>query len=125
MKHTILLVSLVAILGIALAAASLPTRTSTSLAAPVTVQTLDGEACGTDSPDAASEAQTQAQIQTFAATYVPSAPGSIQIPVHFHVITHSNGGGVVTDAQIQEQINVINNSFAGLTGGVGTNTFSN
>ncbi len=104
MKRTILLISLVAILGIALAAASLPTHTPTSLAAPLTVQTLDEDACGTDSPDPVAKLQTQAQILTFAATYVPSAPGSIQIPVHFHVIAHSNGEGTVTDAQIQEQI---------------------
>jgi hypothetical protein len=35
-----------------------------------------------------------------------------QIPVYFHVITRSNGrGGTVSDTQIAEQIDVLNNSF--------------
>jgi hypothetical protein len=34
------------------------------------------------------------------------------IPVHFHVIKQTNGnGGIVTDAQIAEQISVLNSSF--------------
>jgi hypothetical protein len=40
--------------------------------------------------------------------------GTRQIPVYFHIITKSNQqGGVVSDSQIREQINVLNRSFEG------------
>lgn len=44
----------------------------------------------------------------------------VTIPVYFHVITQVGGAGNVTDAQIAEQLRVLNESFAGGTGGVNT-----
>lgn len=53
-----------------------------------------------------------------------AAPGSLTVPVWFHVI--NNGplptNGNVPDAQIAAQIQVLNESYAGTTGGAGTNT---
>jgi hypothetical protein len=37
---------------------------------------------------------------------------TLNIPVAFHVIYASDGAGNVPDSQIQEQINVMNNSYA-------------
>lgn len=48
------------------------------------------------------------------------AAGSVTIPVHFHVIMDNAGNGNVSDAMLDEQINVLNRSFGGLTGGVNT-----
>ncbi|MGC4047319.1 MAG: zinc metalloprotease [Armatimonas sp.] len=52
------------------------------------------------------------------------AGGSVTIPVYFHVITNSAGAGNVTDAQINNQIAVLNAAYAGsdkLPGGGTTN----
>ena len=49
-----------------------------------------------------------------------SAPGSITIPVAFHVITRTNGTGSVSQQQIDAQIQVLNDSFSGATGGPDT-----
>lgn len=42
---------------------------------------------------------------------------SFQIPVFTHVILDGNGQGDVTDAMIQAQIKVLNDAYAGVTGG--------
>lgn len=44
------------------------------------------------------------------------AAGSVTIPVYFHVITNTSGGGNVTDTQIQRQIDVLNSAYAGQDG---------
>ena len=51
-----------------------------------------------------------------------SAPGSIGIPVYFHVINKGSGiaNGDVPDSQINAQLDVLNDSYAGATGGVPT-----
>jgi hypothetical protein len=51
-----------------------------------------------------------------------SAPGSIGVPVYFHVIRQGTGisNGDVPDSQINAQIDVLNDAYAGLTGGVPT-----
>jgi hypothetical protein len=45
--------------------------------------------------------------------------GSVTVPVYFHVINKGTGilNGDVPDSQIANQIDVLNDSFAGLTGG--------
>jgi hypothetical protein len=43
------------------------------------------------------------------------------VPVYFHVIMNTSGAGNVTAAQIANQITVLNEAYAGLTGGVNTN----
>ena len=51
-----------------------------------------------------------------------SAPGSIGIPVYFHVINKGSGisNGDIPDSQVNAQIDVLNDSYAGATGGVPT-----
>ncbi len=47
-------------------------------------------------------------------------PGSVTIPVYFHVITSSTGQGAVSTTQINNQIAVLNAAYSGATGGVNT-----
>ncbi len=47
-------------------------------------------------------------------------PGSVTIPVYFHVITSATGQGAVSTTQINNQIAVLNAAFSGATGGVNT-----
>jgi hypothetical protein len=42
------------------------------------------------------------------------------VSVYFHVITNTSGVGNITDARIASQIAVLNDAYAGLTGGVDT-----
>lgn len=46
--------------------------------------------------------------------------GSVVVPVYFHVITDVAGNGDVTDTRLALQIQVLNDSFSGLTGGAPT-----
>ncbi|MCB0322466.1 MAG: zinc metalloprotease [Bdellovibrionales bacterium] len=47
--------------------------------------------------------------------------GSVVVPVVFHVITpDTSGEGAVTDEQIASQVQVLNDAFAGITGGSDT-----
>jgi hypothetical protein len=48
----------------------------------------------------------------------PRPAGSVVIDVYFHVIRENNGTGGNTAQQIQAQMDVLNDSFAGRTGGV-------
>ena len=48
------------------------------------------------------------------------APGSVTIPVYYHVIRDNSGNGDVPDTRINAQIKVLNDSYAGLTGGANT-----
>jgi hypothetical protein len=51
---------------------------------------------------------------------VERAPGSVTIPVYFHVIRSSSGAGDVSDAKINAQIEVLNDAYSGQTGGTNT-----
>ena len=44
---------------------------------------------------------------------------TVTVPVYFHVITNGSTGNV-TDAQIADQIQVLNDAYSGLTGGAAT-----
>ncbi|HEX8707914.1 MAG TPA: zinc metalloprotease [Pyrinomonadaceae bacterium] len=46
--------------------------------------------------------------------------GTVTVSVYFHVITDTTGKGNVSDAQIANQIQVLNDSYSGLTGGSNT-----
>ncbi|MBI3858227.1 MAG: zinc metalloprotease [Planctomycetes bacterium] len=54
--------------------------------------------------------------------FSPRPPGSISVPVYFHVINKGTGisNGDIPDSQIAAQIQVLNDSYGGLTGGVDT-----
>ncbi len=46
-----------------------------------------------------------------------------RIPVVMHVIEHTNGWGAVTDQQVQEQIDILNEDFRALPGTLGANGY--
>ena len=52
---------------------------------------------------------------------VERAPGSVTVPVYFHVIRSGSGAGDVTDSEINAQIDVLNDAYSGQVGG-GANT---
>ena len=75
--------------------------------------------CGTPSPTAEEMAMAE-QLDLLRAAALP--PGSVTIPVWVHVLRSSTTTGNVSNARIAQQIAVLNEAFAGLTGGKGTDT---
>lgn len=63
-------------------------------------------------PDGISARQLSAQYRR--------APGPVTIPVAFHVIQGSGGSGAVSDFAIADQIDVLNDSYSGVSGGTDT-----
>jgi len=59
------------------------------------------------------ERRTKAILDRQGVTVAAAATTSAAIPVYVHVMTDRNGGGDVTDAQIAEQITVLNETFGG------------
>lgn len=49
-----------------------------------------------------------------------NAETTVTVNVYFHVITNTSGAGNVPDADIADQIRVLNDSYSGLTGGANT-----
>lgn len=91
-----------------------------ALAAP----TARGRSCGTAHPSAKQAEAIQASLEKYKAgrSQALSAAGSITIPVYFHVINRGTGieNGDVPARMIRAQVSVLNDSFSGATGGVGT-----
>ncbi len=114
----------VALLGaVAPANASLPvSERGTGCLAPDTGADVGAAARGGDgsvqdtrsissSEQAAIEAQTDAILATKGSS--GKVASTVNVPVYFHVMLDSAGNGNVTDAQIDEQMAVLNNDFAG------------
>jgi hypothetical protein len=85
----------------------------------------DVRSCGTQHPDEETARLVEdASTQFRAARRSTGAPdertGTVNVNVYVHVITTNTGGGNVTDTQINQQINVLNNAFSGATGGANT-----
>jgi hypothetical protein len=84
--------------------------------------------CSTKEPDEATRARLQDSLQRFkqnrlaAGALTERSAGSVTIPVWVHVINTGSGlsNGNVPDSQIQAQIAVLNDSYAGATGGAAT-----
>lgn len=80
--------------------------------------------CGTEDPDDDTMNQLSSQFNAFSRTArrETSREGDIEIPVVFHVISKGEGAsnGEVSDASLTEQINVLNQTYSGATGGVVT-----
>jgi len=78
--------------------------------------------CGTPVPEAPEmdriEREVKRRLSTLGVSAL-SAAGSIVVPVVVHVIFNGTEGNV-PEAQLQAQLDVLNDSFAGLTGGVPT-----
>jgi len=77
--------------------------------------------CGTPAPTAEEMAEA-ARLDTLRAAALP--PGSVTIPVWFHVLRSGTtlAEGNVPRAMIDNQIAVLNESYAGTTGGKATDT---
>lgn len=94
----------------------------------VTEQTVrPGRTCGTRTPSDDEQRQVtdrlnQRRAMSNAEAVAERAPGSVTYPVWFHVINSgtSVSQGNVSDAMINAQIAVLNESFSGQTGGVDT-----
>jgi hypothetical protein len=85
----------------------------------------DVRSCGTNHPDAATAKLVEDAAASFkearrASGGADERTGIVNVNVYVHVITTSTGGGNVTDAQIAQQILVLNNAFGGVTGGANT-----
>jgi hypothetical protein len=83
-----------------------------------------GARCGTRQVDEIEARAIDEALQRFKARLGAAAagrdPGSVTVTVYFHVITASNGEGDLDDASIAVQIDVLNMSYGGATGGVDT-----
>ncbi len=88
-----------------------------------------GGRCQTRMPDLNMQGAIQRRLESFLARQAGSentratggesssgarAAGSVTINVYFHVITDTSGRGDLSPTQIQRQIDVLNNAFAGL-----------
>ena len=80
---------------------------------------FDREYCGTRHPDEATAVAIDQQIQRFKQKRGGGSQ-SVTIDVYFHVVTSVAGDGAVSDAQIAKQMQVLNASYAGKTGGAAT-----
>jgi hypothetical protein len=86
-----------------------------------------GRACGSPTPTPERIAAVRERLMELgsaggARPAIPNPPGSITIPVAFHVLTRTNGTGTLSTSQVQDQIDVLNDSFAGLTSSSSINT---
>jgi hypothetical protein len=83
-----------------------------------------GQHCGTRDVGDAERSELRASLEQFKAgrpRSLEKAPGSNTIRVYFHVIMNDAGtDGDVADGTLDGQIEVLNNSFSGRTGGAST-----
>jgi hypothetical protein len=71
------------------------------------------ERCGTPSPSPEVAEEVSNTIQAFlAGGEMVEAAQPVVIPVAFHVVRHDDGSADVTDQQIQDQLDVLNTSYA-------------
>ena len=75
--------------------------------------------CATRVPNALEVALVQNQIEQWLADRGPTAQATVTVPVYFHIITDGTQGDM-PNSMVQDQIQVLNVSFAGLTGGAAT-----
>lgn len=68
------------------------------------------------------EAQTARILRDRTGTSAEPSLASATIPVHVHVMRTANGGDDVTDAQIAEQVAVLNRTYAGQESSTAANT---
>jgi len=90
------------------------------------VATAPARGCATVEPSDAEKARVEQEVAHFMANQGRQlrsrAGGSVTIPVWFHVIRKGTGlaNGDVPDSMINAQLDVLNQSYAGQTGGVDT-----
>ncbi|MDQ5873083.1 MAG: zinc metalloprotease [Acidobacteriota bacterium] len=74
------------------------------------------EKCATKAPSETTAAQIEQSLTRFN-NGRRSPSGTRTIPIYFHIIRSSTGDGAVTDRMIRDQVEVLNDSYAGRTGG--------
>ena len=79
----------------------------------------NGNKCGTPHPLIADRDRVEAEVAAFTKTVAYATTGPVTIPVAFHVITNGTQGDV-SDVMINTQIDVLNQAYAGATGGAAT-----
>ena len=82
--------------------------------APHAQGTIEGRVCATPEPTAAQQQETGAAIEAWRQTNGPESGGGIvNVPVAFHVVRSgtSTSQGNVTDQQIADQIQILNDAF--------------
>ena len=82
----------------------------------VEAQVVDGRNCGAEQFDAEQVAQIEARFEELKARKAMGGDVhamAVSVPVYFHVIRSSSGAGGVTTTQINDQITMMNNAFAG------------
>ena len=79
-----------------------------------------GGRCGTRHVDAMEAAQIRAITSDWRSAPANRAARAVPVDVWFHVIRTNAGGGDVSDVVIQDQLDVLNESFDGTTGGAPT-----
>ena len=74
-------------------------------------------ACATPVPSSEQIAQIQERLAVAEGSraYALLQQGPVEIPVAYHVITRPNGTGSMSQAQIQQQIQVLNDAYGGTT----------
>ena len=74
-----------------------------------------GIRCGTPAPTPKEQAMVRAQVERWLAARGPVAGLATSIPVQFHVVYKTQGGtaGLVSQQQIDDQIDVLDAAFAG------------
>lgn len=119
MRKALLLILPAALALLAAAPRDLFTR-PTAAAAPA--PQAKGRSCGTASPDPARLSEDETSFQKFQQTRGKKPAGAVTIPVYFHVINLGAGldNGDVPDQQLRAQVKVLNDAYAGATGGAPT-----
>lgn len=74
---------------------------------------VQGIRCGTPSPTPQEEEQVRNAIEQFRQQNngILRKTGTVVIPVAFHVVRHDDGSADVTDQQIQDQLQVLNDAY--------------
>ncbi len=91
--------------------------------AATTAAAKERDRCGTRTMDEAEATEMQQKLQAFNKSRGQGrGPGSITIPVYFHVVNKGSGiaNGDVPISMINAQIKVLNQSYSGATGGANT-----
>ncbi|HTM22726.1 MAG TPA: zinc metalloprotease [Kofleriaceae bacterium] len=82
--------------------------------------------CATIEPSDLEKVRIEQEVHDFLSSHgslaAPAPSGSVAVNVYVHVVRQGTGlaNGDVSDAMINSQINVLNQSYAGQTGGVAT-----
>ena len=74
--------------------------------------------CATHIPDFAVQAQVEAALQRFRSDRIQRGdnfrgPGTVTVPVYFHIIRNTSGSGAVSNTMVQQQVAFMNTAYMG------------